>query len=969
MGRYAIKLVSITIIMSLITATFYLTPTENEVITYHGEKEIYSNGEWIIKWKDNYSSEINEQAYILDWLPEQNTMRVKLKEDTDFHKWISRWENSLKVEYIHPNYDVTISEAPNDSFYSQQHYLQQINAELGWDEIRSSQDVVVAVLDTGVDLNHPDLKGNIVDGINLWEREKSPQDDNGHGTNVAGVLGATGNNLIGVTGVSWRTKIMPIKVLDSNGDGKSFLVGQGVRYAADNGAKVILLALGDIIYSPFMSEAVNYAESKGALVVAASGNDSNRLNYPAQFPNVLSVGAVDSLDKYAYYSNYGQQLDVVAPGEGIYTTKLGGDYTVNSGTSLAAPQVAGLAALMFQKNPNLTPKEVADIIKFTADDVEDLGWDIKTGYGRINVARALSASTDILVDGYEFNNTYDLATPFPIEDTFNAQISKKDVDWYKISLPYDGTVNINLQLDRLFEQGVLVELYDEKQIKQLKQQEELNREIIDNIDTLKVINNIPNQNNSTNQSGNDVTTNNLINKKEYILRKEQNISLKLPRGTTYIKLSVLPNEALTNDDKINYKIHNDFVIYSDYYEPNNVQWNAYNILNINQSIVGTLDNENDEDWYKIKFNKKGTLQVIVEVDTLRIDPVILIQPQNGTGSEYDYNGSGQEEFGLIDVIPGTYFIKVSDLYKNAVQGEYKLHLNFKSTDGDNNEPNDISLQSTKIDLIGKINNGIIADSLDDDWYAFNLEERKYISFDFGAENITEVSLYNNHLNAIWTEDDSNWVKGEMLEPGTYYIRLSSQYSTNNYSLLVKEQELHGGFVDIENHWAKESIISLYQNGIISGYDDYTFRPEQEITRGEVANILSQALNLTDSGNVSFSDVNQEHKYASDIAKVYNAKILTGYNDNTFRPEKNIRRDEVVVVLAKAFKVPISQNNESAFRDVNTQTTGFYEINTFYKYGLLDDFIFDNSFRPREFVTRAEFVILVDRLLKLNIENN
>ncbi|OEF99816.1 hypothetical protein BHF71_01170 [Vulcanibacillus modesticaldus] len=896
-------------------------------------------------------------------------------------------QNDQVMSYPKVGYKVRIAQTPNDTYFEDQYYLQQIKAEGIFEtDTTSANEIIIAILDTGIDLTHPDLKDNIVEGINLLNKDEPPQDDNGHGTNLAGIIAAISNNGIGISGMANNTKIMPIKVLDHKGEGDPFFVGLGIRYAVDNGAKVILLSLGESSYTPLMKEAVDYAESKGVLVIAASGNEGNRLNYPSAFSNVISVGAVDSTDNYANYSNYGQQLDVVAPGEGIFTTKLGGGYTSNSGTSMAAPQVAGLAALILQKYPELTPREVADIIRFSADDVEEPGWDIKTGYGRINVNKALSMPLDTLIDGYEPNQTIQTAHIFPLGDRFNAQLTEEDIDWYYFQLPYDGKFRISLGLDQLLEYGVLLEIIPSDQVvpevteQQNEQEQELDLEeaptqpeqeessqdedgINSESDQEQTSQNEEEQ---TFQSGEEQTEENTSSEQDntdkmvYQIRGEQTLDFDLPKGDYYIKIQFAPEQLQTEVKSIKYTISNQFKIYDDPFEENDKPWEAYVIDNINTPITGTLNEDYDQDWFKIHLNKKGTLSVTVSVDTLRLDPVLFLQPVGGIGQEFDYQGSGREEFGYINITPGDYYIRITDYNNYAVNGEYYLELGFKTEDGDTNEPNDISSMAKLLDLTDQRIKGVISDNSDYDWYTFKIEEPTFTTINFEANEDIEAAILNSDLEVIWLNETKKWERNNMMEKGTYYLRFYSTKSNVKYNFEVIQIELDGNFYDIHSHWAKDSIVKLYEEKIIEGYQDFTFRPNQPITRGEVALAISKVLQLPDGNQSPFTDVNKESELYPVLAKLYQAKIMMGYADNTFRPDQPIRRDELVIILSRAFNLPVILDIEPLFKDVNVGDFGYNEINTFKRFGWINGYE-DGTFRAKRDTSRAEFVVLLDRV--------
>jgi subtilisin family serine protease len=298
---------------------------------------------------------------------------------------------------------------PNDPHYAPYQWnLRQIRANAGWDRTTGSNSVVIAVVDTGVDLGHPDLAGKIVGGIDTVNNDADAQDDQGHGTHVASIAAAQSNNGTGVAGVDWNARIMPVKVLDAQGSGSASGVAMGIVWAADNGADIINLSLSGTNPSTVIENAVQYAHAKGVLVVAAAGNAYNQGNptsYPAAYPSVLAVAAVNDSDGHASYSNSGAYVDVAAPGgdpsdpndnnsrhwiAGAYWRGSGMSYAWLSGTSQAAPQVAGLAALLLAVNPTLTPDQITQFIASSAADVQTSGWDIFSGFGRIDVAAALA---------------------------------------------------------------------------------------------------------------------------------------------------------------------------------------------------------------------------------------------------------------------------------------------------------------------------------------------------------------------------------------------------------------------------------------------------------------------------------------------------------------------------------------------------------------------------------------------------
>ncbi len=272
-----------------------------------------------------------------------------------------------------------------------------------WNFTLGDPRVVVAVVDTGVDMTHPDLESRIVpSGARTFvPGSTSPMDDNGHGTHVAGVIAADLNSS-GIAGVAPRCRILPVKVLDSQGSGNTSDIVAGLLYAADAGARIINLSLGGGSGSKALEEAIRYAKGKGSLIIAAMGNEGKNIQeYPAAYSGVISVGATGREGEVADFSNYGGWISVSAPGDGIWSTMTTYETTLSeecggtghcflSGTSMATPYVAGVAALVASLYPNLGPEAIKAAIERTTDDIGVKGFDGFFGSGQINARRAVT---------------------------------------------------------------------------------------------------------------------------------------------------------------------------------------------------------------------------------------------------------------------------------------------------------------------------------------------------------------------------------------------------------------------------------------------------------------------------------------------------------------------------------------------------------------------------------------------------
>jgi thermitase len=284
---------------------------------------------------------------------------------------------------------------PNDQLYQEEYQwnLPAIGTEQGWEISKGDEDSTIAVIDTGVDLDHPDLVNRLVEGYNIIGDNSNPDDDNGHGTHVAGIIASETNNRQGIAGLTWFNKIMPVKAMSAEGYGTTFDIAKGIIWAVDNGADVINLSLGNYKESNVLKRAIRYAYKNNVVMIAAAGNDSTRQpSYPAAYPEVLSVSAVSYDGSLAEFSNYGSYINISAPGVYIPSTYFNEQYASLSGTSMAAPHVAGLAGLIKSTNPELTNNEVMSIIQSTAKDLGARGKDIEFGSGLIDINKALIAA-------------------------------------------------------------------------------------------------------------------------------------------------------------------------------------------------------------------------------------------------------------------------------------------------------------------------------------------------------------------------------------------------------------------------------------------------------------------------------------------------------------------------------------------------------------------------------------------------
>lgn len=401
-------------------------------------------------------------------------------ESTNAENVLQAYSKNELVDYIELDYKGEGGATPNDTHYGNQWGLNNngtfplspatagadIQMEMAWDIEQGDTNVIMAIMDSGLRMGHPDIAGRVwvnygeipgnstdddgngyVDDINGWDfanDDNNPTDDQGHGTNVTSILGATGNNGLGFAGVDWNCKLMPLKGLDSGNSGLYSWWSEALYYAADNGADVINLSVGGSGFSSTLQNAIDYCINNNVVVVACMMNFNNSTPYyPAAFSGVIAVGSTDADDTRTepFFwsptsgSNYGNHISIVAPGNYIYGLAYNSDVNYSTywgGTSQACPHAAGVASLLRAISPGMSPAQVKNILEITAEDQvgdsqDTPGWDQYYGHGRLNAYQALNYATASV--GLE--NETDISVmvyPNPTTDQFVVHASDIDID-------------------------------------------------------------------------------------------------------------------------------------------------------------------------------------------------------------------------------------------------------------------------------------------------------------------------------------------------------------------------------------------------------------------------------------------------------------------------------------------------------------------------------------------------------------
>lgn len=359
------------------------------------------------------------------------------------------------IEFVEYDYLMTISLTPNDPNYSSQVYLPYMNTPAAWDITTGNRDVKVAVLDTGINTTNTDMKNINVSGYNVIAGTTNYADDHGHGTMVTSVIAAQMNNAFGFAGIAPDVSFLSVKVMSSSGTGTYSDMIKGIEYAVNQGASVINMSIGGRTASSALQLAVKSAVDKGVTIVAAAGNESaSSISYPAAYPEVIGVGAIDIYGNKMSFSNTGTGLTIMAGGSARVATFT--DFiSTATGTSFASPYVAGLVALMYSANPGITPTLVMDSISQTAKDLGPAGYDTTFGYGVVDMGKALGLISGTPTSSPAVDTTPPILTligdgvmTLYIGDTFTdpGAIAFDDVDGeITDQIVVEGSVNANFQ--------------------------------------------------------------------------------------------------------------------------------------------------------------------------------------------------------------------------------------------------------------------------------------------------------------------------------------------------------------------------------------------------------------------------------------------------------------------------------------------------------------------------------------------
>ncbi|EOC99555.1 S8 family peptidase [Caldisalinibacter kiritimatiensis] len=925
----------ITIILSfiLIFVQILILLPSNEVYAQSNHNSNIIPGKLIVKYKStNENSKLSQSSANL-------IQEINISYNKDILQVIEELENSSNIEYVEPVFIRNIIDSYSEDVDSQKTVIKSVyeindpeyingyqwglyatNIQDAWENvsIEDRNDITIAVIDTGVDLDHPDLKNSIVEGYDFVDGDTVADDEHGHGTHVAGIASAMVDNGLGIAGVAGGVNIMPIRVIGPYG-ATSKDIGDAIIWAADNGADVINMSLGGAEFSQYEYQAVQYAISKGVVVVAATGNESNHwihgekgdidfdndsvrytapVGYPAAYEGVVGVGAVDWYQDtdfiIADFSNIGEEVDVVAPGVDILSTYPDERYLYMSGTSMATPFVSGYVALILAGNNNLTVEQVTDILAESSIDLGDEGNDEYFGYG--------------LVDG---------------ERIFNTPILDIEAVNEEVELPNGVEINLYTKdnhgtiLEEVYGQAELyVERYDDNNI----------------------------------------------------WFTEENIS-----GTVVDIVYGEGNTVITIDEFGQYRI------YAEDLDNNWVKSDYINVNIVEAPVVDDEDTSGDDSPVGGFTGGSPSGGGIVEEPSEEED-IVEVEDKNIQVKIDEENmvveAVAKQDVKLIEVnIPSNILEKSKTNNKPIIikTDDVNFKVNPKTVD-----INDGEELKFKISSLGNEETNSFIENKPEAINVSNVYDFELYVGDNKVENfnssITVTIKYDknkvsdkNKLGVYYyNEQTEEWeyVGGKVNDDRTI------TFETDHFSKYVV-MEYNKTFDDIEGHWAKYDIEVMAAKHIAKGNDNAKFAPDNNITRAEFAALLVRALRIKEIDESSFTDVNSDAWYKEGIDKAYKAKIVNGVGDGVFNPDGNITREEMASMIMRAYSYTTTTNLDDI---VTTAEVKFKDEGTVSSWArrnvrLVDTFKImegdpEGTFRPKDNATRAEAIVVIKRLLEI-----
>ncbi|NEW07329.1 S8 family serine peptidase [Paenibacillus sp. SYP-B3998] len=991
-------------------------------------------GQILVKYK--HSPAISSSSFGAKSISPQIS-NLKFPEDTNISDKIEELQKDPNVEYAEPVYKFYLNKAPQSGTVTQSIYFDRNNmgymenwgktvTELTYASNNTPQQlssqVVVAVLDTGIDLTHMDLKNSILQGYDFINNNNTPQDDNGHGTHVSGIIAAKAHDNSGFTGVAPGTKIMPIKVLDQNGVGTTVSMIAGIQYAIDHKANIINLSLGTSGNSKVLHDLIKQAVNSNILVVAATGNESSnwinnesgqldnsqtdtrrkasKTNYPALYDEVISVGAIEQLDDtsltVADFSNT-LKVDVVAPGVNIYSTYLKGEYRVYSGSSQATPFVSGLAALIKANNPRISVANLTSLIENTATPMPNLNlpFDNVDRYGNNFLGNKDFYGHGLINGKIPFTlPRLEIVPIFGTDNTVTLNVYDKDIHGDKTDLNfYVSLYNFSSAEDSIYRNailssdlnvnGSLVHVVDGKgsisfhlsastpdayhyifYVDDDSYREHIRSNSIDLVQKPSMPQ--VDRNSGLYHDNIKVALSSAPGSEigYALLNNDNDSAIKNYTGPITInKNSTLVAFSLKNH------VYSDTAIYTYTFAP------PTNPPVAGGGFAGGGGGGGGSSQLPPTLNADG--KMTYDLQPGYVDLLIAI---NSDSNEVILDARTKEKIDILTVQFGADIIqKATKRNKSIIIRSNEATLTI--------QPNTFNVENEASKIRFKVSYGSVPSIPNfkavSSIYDFSLTEGESQIAKFKAPiqvtfayDTTKVQNPNNLGVYVLDEQSGAWNSVGGTLDGTGQITASLPHFSK-YAVLEKTSTDDKGpvtFTDIQSHWAQKEIEQLARKQIIDGMDDASFKPDSNMTRAQFVMLLSKALKLQSHGSaLTFADVASDSWYKESVYAAYEANIVNGVSDHNFAPTATITREQMAVMLVNAYLYTMGEKLEQIAITQEVKYSDEGSISDWARsyvriasgLGLLNGSN-EGDFSPGKDTSRAESAVVIYRLLnKIN----
>ncbi|WP_018923079.1 S8 family serine peptidase [Salsuginibacillus kocurii] len=825
--------------------------------------------------------------------------------------------------------------------------MERINAPAAWKNDVTGEGVSVAVIDTGIMHDHPDL--NVVDSETFVDGTEDAEDDNGHGTHVAGIIAALDNNE-GTVGVAPDADLYAAKVLNEDGSGMHSWVVQGIEWAIHNEIDVINLSVGGDQHSDLLGDAIEYAVDQGIAMVAAAGNrgaGEDQIEYPARYDDVIAVGATTIHDERAQFSATGPSLDIVAPGQDILSTDNDGGYIRDHGTSMAAPHVSGHLALLQQENPEAESDELTEILFENTDNLGTATPNEEYGHGLMTISSDISAPelppeapenlSAIVEEDEEVTITWDEPTdgPEPIQyvvernGTEIATTSELAVTDEPGPGEHTYTVTAIGEDDRTSDSVSTTITVEEDLV--FAPVSGLDAELI-NDETVEVT--------WTYDDPGDTQALEIVRDGESLATVDvDETSFEDEPGTGTHTYTVIP--LAEDGERTDSSLHRDVEITVEPEpepEPEPTPEPELEPVSDLEATV-TADNTVELSWTYDDPGDTEALEIVHDDETLAI---------------VDTDTTSYE-----DVPPeGSHTYTVIPLDEEGNRADIDQHRSVDVTLEEEPKPE----PEPQLEPVSDLEAAIVND------------ETVQLSWVFENQGDTEELEIVRDGESLAVVDASETTAYED-EPGagthTYMVIPLDADGNRADSSLHRSVEVHieaqpdpepleaYGDVD-EGDWHHDYLADLYGRGFITGYPNDTMQPTASITRAEAAVILVRATDATTAdASHEFTDVPDHHFANDEIAAAAEAGLISGYEDGSFRPDETITRGETAALFTRAYNYSGGEGTD--FPDVNEDYFASAAIDTLTGAGIIEGYP-DGTFGPTDSVSRAEYAAFLSRTL-------